>query len=190
LSNLSKDVTKAGRTILSARPKDALAVLKEALRGFISSDFEIGSGAVFDAVGNSTPSYPVVIYRESADQVSEHGLLSIPADCVAVVIDVYDAMDVEQFRESYARVSIAKQLIKKPVSEAEGNARTNITLGIVFAVGSTVSLDVLADELYRLDLSVRHKQWLDMIVVAPFGVINYALQFPGEMLAGDYLPPR
>jgi hypothetical protein len=27
------------------------------------------------------------------------------------------------------------------------------------------------------------------LAIAPIGVINYALQFPGEALAGDFMPP-
>jgi hypothetical protein len=191
LSNISDVVFKAGCAILSVPPEDALAKLKEQLRRLISSDFAIDSGAVFDASGKSTPTYPIVIYRADTERVSEvDGQLTIPADCAAVVIDVCDEINVERLHQAYTLVSQVKQVAKTPVPKTEGNSRTNITLGVVFALRSTVSLDILADELYRLNLSAPFKHWLDMLVVAPNGVVNYALQFPGEAsLAGDFLPP-
>lgn len=33
------------------------------------------------------------------------------------------------------------------------------------------------------------REWPDMVVVASTGSINYAVQFPGESLSGDFLPP-
>jgi hypothetical protein len=66
---------------------------------------------------------------------------------------------------------------------------TNRTLGVIFARRSSVSLDLLAEELYRLNSETPHDQWLDMLIVGSVGVVNYAVQFPGENISGDLLPP-
>jgi len=178
----------AANTILKAPSGQLAESVRAALQQFVSSDFAVGLGTVFDESGKSTPSYPIVIYRADPERASsDESPTTIPADRVAVVIELYEELDAERLREAYSRIAEVKQLVKTPVPR--GETRTNITLGVVFALKSSVSLDALADQLYQLNLVTPHKHWLDMLVVAPIGVINYALQFPGEALAGDFMPP-
>ena len=51
-------------------------------------------------------------------------------------------------------------------------------------------LEVFAEEVDRLNAQTPSREWPDMIVIAGVGVINYAIQFPGEGLSGDFLPPQ
>lgn len=128
----------------------------------------------------------MVVYRKAAREAGEE-LEIIPSDRVAVVIEICDDLNEERLSEAYSRVAEVKHLAKTPVPK--GETRSNITLGIVLAANSSAPLDRLADKLYRINCATPHKQWLDMIVVASVGVINYAIQFPGESLSGDLLPP-
>lgn len=50
-------------------------------------------------------------------------------------------------------------------------------------------MENFAEELECLNAQTPSREWPDMIVVASTGTINYAVQFPGESLIGDYLPP-
>src|SRR5258708_14291111 len=65
---------------------------------------------------------------------------------------------------------------------------TTITLGIICARRSALPLDDLGEELDRLNAKTPSRGWADMVVVATVGVLNYAVQFPGEGLSGDFLP--
>ena len=188
MNSISEQVLKAAEAILEAPVPQLCESVRTALQRFISSDFTIGSGVVVDVSGKSTPNFPIVIYRSDPEQApSAESPTPIRADRAAVVIEVYERLDAECLREAYSRISEVKLLAKTPVPR--GDARTNITLGVVFALSSSVSLDALANQLYQLNLVTPHQHWLDMLVVAPIGVINYALQFPGEGLAGDFMPP-
>jgi len=66
---------------------------------------------------------------------------------------------------------------------------TNVTLGIIYAHGAALPLETFAGELERLNASTPSEQWPDMLVVCNVGTVQYAVQFPGESLSGDYLPP-
>jgi hypothetical protein len=50
-------------------------------------------------------------------------------------------------------------------------------------------LDNIAEELDRLNRQTPGRKWPDMVVVASTGAIHYAVQFPGETISGDFLPP-
>jgi hypothetical protein len=162
LSNPSDDATAVAEAVLNAQAQAALLTLTDGLRQFICSDFAIGSCvSVIDASGTSSPPYSIVIYR-AADQpaAAQNCARAIPADRAAVVIEVCDELDANGFRDAYSRISKVKRLVKSPIPKSEDGARTNITLGIVFARTSTCSLDALADELYRLNSEAHHRLWL------------------------------
>jgi hypothetical protein len=162
LSNISEQVLRAAEAILEAPAGQLAESVRTALEQFVSSDFVVGSGAIVDASGKPTPSYPIVVYRaDSGRTTSTESPKTIPADRVAVVIEVYQKLDVECLRQAYSRIAEVKQLAKTPVPR--GETRTNITLGVVFALKSSVSLDTLADELYQLNIMTPHKHWLDML---------------------------
>jgi hypothetical protein len=119
---------------------------------------------------------------------SDEGSMGIEADRLACAIDVTHALDLQTFREAYARIAQAKTLKKSPA--AQGVMQTTITYGVIFAVAASVPLEHLADELDRLNRQTPNAQWPDMVVVASQGLITYAAQFPGEpTISGQWMPP-
>jgi hypothetical protein len=105
---------------------------------------------------------------------------------VAAVIDVHDVLTLDNLRQGYGRIANAKSLTKMPVPR--GETRTNITLGVVWAARTALTLETITDEIARLNEQTPGTRWPDMIVVGTT-IINYAVQFPSESLSGDYLPP-
>lgn len=105
---------------------------------------------------------------------------------MAAVIDVHDDLTLEHLRQSYARIANAKSLTKTPVTQ--GEARSNVTLGVVWAARTALPLDAITDEIALLNQQTPGTHWPDMVVVGTT-IINYAVQFPSESLSGDYLPP-
>jgi hypothetical protein len=86
LSGISEQVLGATEAILKA-PAGLLAEsVRTALQQFVSSDFVVGSGAVIDASGKSTPSYPIVIHQPHSERASStESPTTIPQiDAVAV----------------------------------------------------------------------------------------------------------
>ena len=184
MTDISKKVDHAAEWLLAADASALSVAFNETIFDFIGPDFVAKRAMMVDRTGNSSkPS--TVIYRASNDESA--GNESAASDQTAAVIEVYDELDINTFRDAYLRIASAKLLKKTGIPR--GETRTNITLGIIFARRSSVPLDRLADELFRLNSERPHGEWLDMLVIASVGVISYAVQFPGETLSGDFLPP-
>lgn len=186
MSDISEQVLFAAKAISKVPETELCETVQAVLRQFISSDFAIGSGALFDTTGKSTSVFPIVISRTIRGRASSPER-RIAADEAAVVIELYEELNAERLREAYSKIAEVRKLSRAPVPRGEN--RSNITLGVVFARRCSGSLDALADQLFQLNSETPHQHWLDMIVVDAVGVISYAVQFPGEGLAGDFLPP-
>lgn len=184
--SLSEEVHEAGKQLFAATPATIADIINGALSRFIGGHFESDSGRVVDRDGKRSERFASVIHLP-VKETDRPDPAAFPADGVAAVVDVRIDPGLEEFRDSYRRIAEAKSLKKTPVPQ--GETRTNITLGIVLAVRSTASLEAIAEELERLNEQTPSNQWPDMIVIASTGVINYAVQFPGESVSGDFLPP-
>jgi hypothetical protein len=90
---------------------------------------------------------------------------------------------------AYARVAAAKRLQKKPAPKLKGNPTTIVTMGLILAQHSDLSMETLAEELDHLNHATPARERPDMLVLTSTGTINYAVQMPGESVTGDFLPP-
>ena len=163
-------------------------ILNDALWHFVGDDYKVTPGYLIDLDGRQSAGFASVIHTSTVSVVDPADACAVPADATAAVIDVCDELNLERFQAAYGRIADVKTLRKTPVPK-DGPTRTNVTLGVVFAARSAVSLEIIGEELDRLNSKTPSRQWPDMIVIASTGVINYGVQFPGESISGDYLPP-
>ena len=185
---LHQEVYDAGQEITSATAANLPESLVRILGRFLGEQFEVISGKVVDLEGNKTDTFASVVYAKSESAVAFE-LDAIPADDAAAIIEACENMDMEGFRAAYRRVAKAKSLKKSERLKLRGNQQATVTLGIIFALCSAVPLDELAEEIDRLNRITPSREWPDMVVVMSAGLINYAVQFPGESLCGDYFLP-
>jgi hypothetical protein len=144
-NHISKTVKKAGEAIMASEQSDVGRALNETLLQFLGPHFGARSASIVDEVGKQSVPFPSVIYRLDQDT----GQPQITTDRAAAVIDIYEEIDLDVFRKACLRVTSAKNLKKSVVPRNEN--RTDVTLGIIFARQSSVPLNILADELYRLN---------------------------------------
>lgn len=184
--SVSDEAYVAGKEIGEAQPPTLEDAVNRSLNRFLGDHFSSAPASLIDGVGKRSQRFACVVYRK--EQHSDPlGLSPIPADAVAAVLDVMDELTLENLRTSYHRIADAKSLRKSQVPK--GETRSNITLGIIFAARTGIPLETIGEELERLNAGSPSRLWPDMIVVATTGVINYAVQFPGESVTGDFLPP-
>lgn len=176
---ISEDVRAAGELVSAAAPEATGDALNAALNRFMGNRFIAGRGNVVDLAGMTSDQFASVVHTNPMAN-------SAPSDSVAAVIDVHDDLTLEHLRQSYRRIANAKSLTKTPVPQ--GEMRTNITLGVVWAAQTALPLEAITDEVALLNQQTSGTRRPDMIVVGTT-VINYAVQFPSESLSGDYLPP-
>ncbi len=188
--SIAENVRKAGQALYA--PQTAVEIphaLNNALREFIGWPYRVESGLASDSEGNKTDEFGTLVYSGS-QSTSSDGCVEVQADGLACVIDVSDSMGVQDFRLAYERIARAKKLKKSPPSRIPGVPTTTVTLGIIFSRDTALPLEALAEELDRLNRQhYDDRSWADMVVVLSKGIINYAVQFPGGKVLGDYLPP-
>ncbi|MBM4123710.1 MAG: hypothetical protein FJ246_01945 [Nitrospira sp.] len=184
---LSQEVYDEGQKIASATEATLPGILNGILDRYLGWPLKIRSGYLVDRENSRSDIFASVIYATQAGTTPEPQ--SIHTDNAAVVIDTYETLDSDKFRDSYARIAKAKRLKKTPMPNLSGVPVQTTTLGVIFALRSTAPLDYIAEELARLNTSTPSQEWPDMVVVAMAGTVNYAVQFPGESLSGDLLPP-
>jgi hypothetical protein len=184
---LSEDIHDAGQAFASATGATLPSILNRLLERFLGVSFRATSASVVDQDGNRTTTFASVVYA-APEGAARPNQQSIPADATAAVIDVCTDLDLDNFRAGYARIAQAKRL-KKGVVPRLDVPSTTTTLGIIFALRSALPLDNIAEELERLNTQTPGREWPDMVVVASTGAVHYAVQFPGETLSGDFLPP-
>lgn len=185
---ISQQVHEAAKEVASATGATLSGILNDVLSRFLGWPFKATSGCALDRDGHKTESFASVVYT-APQGTTALDPLAIPADTVAAVIDAFEGMDLENFRATYERIAQAKKLRKTPAPCLPGIPNSTITLGIIFALRSALPLESFTEELERLNAQTPSDQWPDMVVLISTGAIHYAVQFPGESVSGDLLPP-
>jgi hypothetical protein len=159
------------------------ALLNDFLSRYLVWPFRAKTGKAFDAAGAESEELGSLIYTSTQD------LSRVPADALACAIETHQMLGLEELRASYDRIAKIKSFEKSPVPKVSSNTPVaDATMGIIFAVDSSVPLEKLAVELQELNKLHPHQNWVDIVVVLSKGTINYGCQFPDKPL-GDFLPP-
>jgi hypothetical protein len=187
MTSVAKEMLDRARGLIDTSELDFSASLRALLRDLYGWPYKISAGAIRDNERVSDP-FGVVIYVPP-DEATTASDDAIPSDNAAAVIETVETLDVDTFETAYRRIACAKALAKSPALEVNGTPVSNTTLGGIVAQHATVPLDTIADALERLNTETHHDQWTDIVAVLGVGVINLGLQFPGEGVSGDFLPP-
>lgn len=180
---LSSKLKAARDSILRADASQVSEALTAAIGQFLPSPFVVGSKDIVDDECARAPALACTIYVPPIDGNAEPDEIS--ADAVVATIDVQGTMDREAFRAAYRRVAAVKAL-KKQIMPGN-SADPSVILGVVFAQRGTMPMEDFASELEALNADTPSGQWPDAVVFAATGLINYAVQFPGERVSGNWL---
>lgn len=155
------------------------AAVNQALRPFIGS-FEVSTAHVVDGSGNATEAYSTVLRPGGSGE----GAIAIEA--VVAVIVCEEELTLAGLRAAYERVRLVKALPK-----AKGtDFRREMTVGLIIARNSQLSLEQISDEMSCLTASIPSQHWPDAVAVLSKGVINYAALVPaGVNQMGDFFLP-
>jgi hypothetical protein len=150
--------------------------LRELFQGF-----HIDSAAIRDNAGNQTPAFETIVsLTPILNAVAD-------ADSVACAACVCHTLDEETLREASDRIAQAKSLLKAPPRK-EG--QSNVTLGLIIAARSTMTLQQLANQVKTLNSSVHGEPRADMVTILTRGVVSYAVRLSGDSSIMDWLPPQ
>lgn len=183
----SQAVKQSAQEVIATPPASLADAVNIFVGTFVGWPFTAAPGFVVDDDGNRSDAFACVIHTTPT---RKDGAGGFPADGVVAVIDASENLGLKDLRAAYARIAHAKRLKKRPTPRVPGAPPpTTVTLGIMLAQRSDLPLETLGEELDRLNAVTPGRERPDMLVVASTGVINYGVQFPGESVTGDFLPP-
>jgi hypothetical protein len=167
-----------------AHSSESLAtIIPEVLNSYLGTDFAVHAGCIEGASGSNALNSHVIVHTSRSSPPA------FQPEEVACVIEVVETLDLTSLATAYGTIAVAKALPKPPLPKSGRVVRTDRTLGIILARSATVAMDVLAEELDRLNQQSPSSNWTDMVAVLGVGTLNYAVQFPGEGVLGDHVPP-
>lgn len=181
---VSERLKAARASLVAASGAEIAEILNATIRPFLPAPFAIGSKDIMEQEGTRVPALASTIYLPTTAAGAEESD-NIPADNVMIAMDVQETMDLESFRAAYRKVAAAKALKRRPLGS--DSTDPNVIMGLVFALRATAPMENFADELEALNATTPSERWPDAIVFAATGVINYAVQFPGEKASGNWL---
>lgn len=161
------------------------SAIREGMAKFIGWPLQVSAGRAVDKTGITSSHFSSIVHTQQ-DGVPVSELL--PNDHVAAVIDGIEDMDLDSFRAAYERISQAKRLQKSPPPTVGSTPVATVTMGIIFAQRTSVTLEALAEEIQKLNATRPSKEWPDMVAISSIGVIGYGAQFPGESGVGGMYP--
>jgi hypothetical protein len=124
--SVSKEVHDAGQGLASS--STIVEELNRVLNRFLKWPFKAATGDATDLDGQRTDTFGTIIYTTS-DSSGAENVVHVSADSLASVIDVYERIDLEQFREAYRRIARAKRLRKTPPRNLGDSVYITATLG-------------------------------------------------------------
>jgi hypothetical protein len=173
---------EAAKIVADSQGTDVSDLLNAFLTSHLPWPYRASRGRVFDSNGAVSGELGSLVYTAPT------ALEKVPSDTVACAIDTYGVLDIATLRNSYEKISQTKRLAKSPFPETKTKALADTTMGVIFAVDSTVPLETIGEELERLNKDRSYRYWVDAVVVLSKGTVTYAAQFPFQPL-GDFLPP-
>jgi len=184
--NTSEEIRQSGQALLDAQPGSISDALGSFVGKFVGWPFSVSRGFGTDDSGLRTEEFACVVHTAAGTQPG----VGIPADSIGAVIDASADLTIAELQAAFGRIAQAKRLRKRPSARVpSGQPTTNVTLGIILALRSSLPFETLAEELDRLNIATPGRERVDMVVVVSAGVINYGVQMPTEGVTGDFLPP-
>jgi len=160
--------------------------LNSTLNQFLTWPFRAGSASIMDTKGNKA-SFDTVIFTNSESN-SEDQPVKINVDKTACVIHVIKSFSQEELRDGYENIAVFKRLKRTAMPKA-GIPINTTPLGFIFAVDSTVPIEKIAELMILQNHKHPSTEWPDMVTVLTHGTVNYAVQFHGGSIEGDFLLP-
>ncbi len=170
-------------------------ILIKWLEQYIPKRFSVTSGFIIDDGDKVSPQTDIIIYDSLNSPVLRHSekFKILPADNVAISIEVKSRLTKDAFLDSVKKTNIIKSLGKTPISDLDlvsNGARKIIqsqTMSILFAFESDVTIETIAEWYKDNFVNGSH---LDFVYILNKGWLDLAAKMPGEQTVSTILSPE
>lgn len=190
-SDLAERITRGAEQILEQTSKagvEVSAALNAVLSELLTWPYCVGPVSIQELESVGDPIFQSAVYTRTAGESSE-GIVSVAARNVACVFHTAQDLSPDELKTGYHRIGAVKSL-RGPSPAANNYPLNDTPLGVIFCVSSATSLETTAESMMRLNKTAPSTKWPDMVVVMEKGTLNYAMQFEGDRIKGDFLLPN
>ncbi|MEO8724672.1 MAG: hypothetical protein ABI383_00990 [Acidobacteriaceae bacterium] len=191
LSDVAEQIHKYAEEILqrTCTLGDGVSdALNDVLRTFVGWPYAVGPISIRELKHTGDAMFQSAIYT-SAMAGEQEGATPVDAVKVACVFHTATALTIEELTTGYRRIGAVKRL-KRPSPTGIGYPVNNTPLGVIFCIESESSLEMIAENIVEINKTVPSTEWPDIILVLRRGTVNYAVQFEGDKIRGDFLLPN
>lgn len=188
--SITETIHQLGNSLLE-RCQDAGEELAEqlcaTLEPLLSPDFRIGFVGVRDEAGEVLMERALLIYTRSSADLGDSTQYVAP-ETVAGVLHVTRSLNEASLVEGYALIGRVKALPGHDTDSVEG--WHHVPVGMIVACECDRPLEQLVDAIASLNANIPSTRWADAVSVLSRGMINYAVQFEGGKIGGDFILPN
>lgn len=191
-SDLAERITAGAARILEQTTESSLSIsvaLNSFLAGLLPWPYSVGSISIREMASSKDSVFGSAVYTRAAGESSDENTPLVAARNVACVLHTAQDLTLEELKRGYARIGAVKSL-RSPAVVVGDYPLSDTPLGVIFSVTSANSLEVVADGMMELNRTLPSAGWPDMVVILEKGTLNYALQFEGDKIKGDFLLPN
>lgn len=188
LSDVANTIYEGAKEILAHgdTPAAIAAEIARLPNKFIPWPYVVAPASIRELEGAGNSNFPAVIYTSSTESIPGEG--SISSTRAACVFHTAHTLTTQELKNGYGRIGAVKRLNKS--SPKPAGPLNDVPLGVIFCIDSPSPLETIAEDVIELNKGVPSTEWPDMIVVLRRGTVNYAVQFEGEKIGGDFLLPN
>lgn len=167
--------------------EDLSLQLCASLGPLLSPDFRIGFVGVTGEAGNVLIERALLIYTTSSAE-TEDSTQYVAPETVAGVLHVAQCLSKDSLAEGYALIGKVKALPGHETDSVDG--WHHVPVGMIVALDCDRPLEQLVDAIATLNADIPSTRWADAVSVLSRGIINYAVQFEGGKISGDFILPN
>lgn len=188
--SITETIHQLGNSLLE-RCRDAGDELAQhlcaTLQPLLSPDFRIGFVGVRDEAGEVLMEQALLIYTRSSADLGDSTQYVAP-ETVAGVLHVTQSLSEASLAEGYALIGKVKALPGHGTDSVEG--WHHVPVGMIVACECDRPLELIVDAIASLNANIPSTRWADAVSVLSRGMINYAVQFEGGKIVGDFILPN
>ncbi len=188
--SVSQQIHKAAETLRSS-VQDSGTDVADSLNSILNTEilkapFRAGPVRILEEGMLAQDVAPSIVYIESPSGVPAS---AVYVEQVACVIHPTRLLDENELRTGYRRIASAKRAKRAPRTHTQ-RWQVDAPLGIIFAIDMAEPIEKMAERMISLNREYPSTEWPDMVVILNRGIINYAVQFEGDPIGGDFLLPN
>ena len=161
--------------------------LCEILEPLLRPDFRIGFVGVKGEADDVLIERALLIYTTTSAE-PEGSKQYVAPETVAGTLHVTKILNEESLAAGYALIGKVKALPGHDTDSVDG--WHHVPVGMIVTCDCDRPLEQLVDAIANLNANVPSTRWADAVSVLSRGMINYAVQFEGRKIGGDFILPN